>query len=37
MNNGVTNPISFNIPTALELDEIKESPSRTQQHIQTSV
>ena len=34
-NNGVTNPV--NTAIALELDEIKESPSRTQQHAQTSV
>ena len=34
-NNGVANPINTTI--ALELDEIKESPSRTQQHAQTSV
>ena len=33
-SNGVTNPIN----TAIELEEIKESPSRSQQqHVQTSV
>ena len=35
-NDGVTNPINI-ATTAIELDEIKESPTHSQQHAQTSV
>ena len=35
-SDGVTNPISI-ATTAIELDEIKESPIRSQHHAQTSV
>ena len=35
-SDGVTNPINI-ATTAIELDEIKESPTCSQQHAQTSV